>query len=255
MDMNLSKLQEIVEDREAWCAAVHEVTKSWTWLSDWTTAGCQGSQPQADTQAGTLAAKGLPPLHPLQPEAGALSPQRYQQWAHTHRSQVAATPGASLNLAPSSLLVGCPRAFCPNCQCGFLVFYYQITNHHKHSNVKQHKFIVPVSAGQKSGNSMAGFSAQGLRGLKSGSTGAKHSSGAPLPAHGLWLNSVPSAEESKCPSFASYQPGAAQLLEATVSPVLRPHPNSKVSIRIPPRGILVILGIWLPSFSAQRSCF
>ena len=28
-DMNLSKLQEIVEDRGAWCAAVHEVTKSW----------------------------------------------------------------------------------------------------------------------------------------------------------------------------------------------------------------------------------
>ena len=30
MDMNLSKLQEMVKDREAWGAAVHGVTKSWT---------------------------------------------------------------------------------------------------------------------------------------------------------------------------------------------------------------------------------
>ena len=37
MDMNLSKVWQIVEDREAWCAAVHEVTKSWTRLNDWTT--------------------------------------------------------------------------------------------------------------------------------------------------------------------------------------------------------------------------
>ena len=34
MDMNLSKLREIVEDRGAWCAAVHGVTKSQTELSD-----------------------------------------------------------------------------------------------------------------------------------------------------------------------------------------------------------------------------
>ena len=46
MDMSLSKLREMVKDREGRCAAVHNTAKSRTWLSDWTTtmthfSGCQ----------------------------------------------------------------------------------------------------------------------------------------------------------------------------------------------------------------------
>ena len=37
-DMNLSKLHEIVKDRETWSAAVHGVAKSWTQLTNWTTS-------------------------------------------------------------------------------------------------------------------------------------------------------------------------------------------------------------------------
>ena len=42
MDMNLSSLQELVMDREAWRATVHGVAKNQTWLSDWTELkGCK----------------------------------------------------------------------------------------------------------------------------------------------------------------------------------------------------------------------
>ena len=43
MDMNLSKLQEMVKDREAWRSAVHGVAKIQTWLSDWTELMIQSS--------------------------------------------------------------------------------------------------------------------------------------------------------------------------------------------------------------------
>ena len=36
MDVNLSELRELVIDREAWRAVIHGVSKSWTWLSNWT---------------------------------------------------------------------------------------------------------------------------------------------------------------------------------------------------------------------------
>ena len=38
MDMSLNKLQEIVKDGEAWCAAIHAIAKSQTQFSNWTTS-------------------------------------------------------------------------------------------------------------------------------------------------------------------------------------------------------------------------
>ena len=46
MDVSLSKLREMMEDRGPWCTAVHRVTKSQTGVSDWTARAYAGDQPQ-----------------------------------------------------------------------------------------------------------------------------------------------------------------------------------------------------------------
>ena len=51
MNINLGKLWEMVRDRDAWHAALHGVTKSWTWLGNWTTSGTSLDHKQLQSPA------------------------------------------------------------------------------------------------------------------------------------------------------------------------------------------------------------
>ena len=60
MDVSLSELREMVMDREAWHAAIHGASKSWTWLSNWTEVNhylhyLHHSLPQGKEQGGIIA--------------------------------------------------------------------------------------------------------------------------------------------------------------------------------------------------------
>ena len=99
MDLSLSKLREIVKNREVWCAAVHGVTKSQTWLSNCTTTlvlNCTlfvglSSQAWVRNQA----------TSPKLPSILSACPSRENPTAHSHPpSHWGLCPGSDASMPP-----------------------------------------------------------------------------------------------------------------------------------------------------------
>ena len=107
MDMNLSKLREIVKDREAWHAVVLGFEKSWTWLSKWTakTPGWPRekiTQPLPWCPSPCLTAwVGMVVVHTLSPST-LLHPLLLQICTWTSPASPAETPLSDLTAASSS---------------------------------------------------------------------------------------------------------------------------------------------------------
>ena len=83
INMGLTKLQELVMDREAWHAAVHGVAKSQTRLSDWTELNPQGRVPQwlsCEESACNAGDAGLVPWSGQYPGGGNGKPLQYSCW-------------------------------------------------------------------------------------------------------------------------------------------------------------------------------
>ena len=105
MDMNLSKLQELVIDRKAWCAAFYGVTKSWTRLSDWTelkncsTCKCIFDMSWEEVNSTSYSAS-LPCLSPI-PRADS-NPCPSSQWCHPTISSSVAPFSSCLQSFPAS---------------------------------------------------------------------------------------------------------------------------------------------------------